>query len=132
MPGQGGMVVEGNDGQTLVVIPLRLSAPPLAPVRLQYAFVPRSAELGSDFEPLQGTLALAAGQTNAALTVRAIGDQWLEPDEDFRLVWLGPDGVRLPNEAVLVIQNDWGAIGLRTGFLGNGCHLQAGAGGCLG
>lgn len=99
-------IAEGNEGQQWVRLPLRLATPPFTPVRLGYAAVPRSAEAGQDFIPLQGTLALAPGQTNADLAFAVVGDRRPEPDEEFKLVWFGAEGVKLPNEATVLIEND--------------------------
>jgi DNA-binding beta-propeller fold protein YncE len=99
-------IAEGNEGQQWVQVQLRLASPPFARVRLGYATVPRSAEVGLDFIPLQGTLTLAPGQTNAVLAIAILGDRRPEPDEEFKLIWFGAEGVRLPNETAVLIEND--------------------------
>jgi alpha-tubulin suppressor-like RCC1 family protein len=85
-PGTGG-AVELDDEMRDVEVPVHLSVPPPEPVTIEWTtlFVPGApdgqADPGTDYLPASGTLSLAAGQTDASVTVTILPDQLVEADE---------------------------------------------------
>lgn len=65
-----------------------------------------SAEAGTDFEDAQGTLTIAAGDTEGSIAVPLIGDDQEEADERFRLALASPDAALHRDHAIGTIAND--------------------------
>ena len=85
-------IIEGSAGTTSAVFTVTLSTPTAFTVTMDYTTVDGvvdSAEAGSDYEAISGTLTFAPGETVKLITVNVYGDTIEEPDEMF--------GVRLIN-----------------------------------
>lgn len=68
----------------------------------------RSAKAGRDFERVRSTVAFAAGESRARITLRLIDDALSEPVERFQLQLADPEGARLGARSLLrlSIQDD--------------------------
>ncbi|KAB2952028.1 MAG: choice-of-anchor D domain-containing protein, partial [Thermoanaerobaculia bacterium] len=87
---------EGDEGAREAVFPVTLSFAPEGPVAVDFGTASGSAVAGTDFEPAQGRLDFAAGQTAGEVRVAVLGDRLLEDDEEEFFVDLSaPDGVTL-------------------------------------
>jgi len=83
-------VTEGNVGAQPATFTLGLSNPSTQTVTVHYATQDLSAQSGSDFTPVAGTLTFAPGQIRRTLAVPVIGDTDAEADEQFRVVLDNP------------------------------------------
>ncbi len=78
-------VNEGSAGKTAAMFTIKLSEPSPRHVEVTYRTVAGTAEAGKDFVPLEGTLKIPAGVTQAGVTVEVLGDEDVEEDETFTL-----------------------------------------------
>jgi hypothetical protein len=78
--------VEGNTGETPATFVVSLSEPTLVPVTLSYHTEGRSAQAGSDYGSVSGTLTFEPGQTSKTVDVAVLGDKAPEPVERFSVV----------------------------------------------
>lgn len=85
-------VVEGNSGLTACTFIVRLSAPALDAIVVQYATVDGTASAGVDYVAASGSLTFARGQISRTVTVNVIGDMNVEDAEIFQLVASTTDG----------------------------------------
>ena len=101
---------EGNIGETVDAINVRLSGTSTIPVRLNYEFVPTGtypATLGKDYRGTSGSVTIAPGQRTASIPVTFLADTIFEPGSDtdradnedpatdgetFKLVLTSPNG----------------------------------------
>jgi chitinase len=84
-----------------------LSAASSSPVTVRYATQDGTAQAGSDYVAQSGTLTFAAGETQKTITVAAIGDGTVEPDETFNVQLSSPTGATLARAgATGTIAND--------------------------
>jgi probable HAF family extracellular repeat protein len=74
---------EGRSGTTVFTFTVTLSAATSAPVTVNFATANGSAAAGSDYQSQSGTLAFAAGQTTATISIVVNGDRKRESDETF-------------------------------------------------
>jgi hypothetical protein len=79
-------VVEGNSGLTACTFIVRLSAPALDTIVVQYATVDGTATAGVDYVAASGSLTFARGQISKTVTVNVIGDTNVEDAETFQFV----------------------------------------------
>ena len=79
-------VVEGNSGLTACTFIVRLSAPALDPIVVQYATADGTASAGVDYVAASGSLTFALGQISKTVTVNVIGDTVVEDAETFQFV----------------------------------------------
>jgi hypothetical protein len=79
----GASVKEGNSGTSSAVFTVTLSAASSAPVTVHYATADGTANTGSDYQALSGTLTFAPGETSKAIAVQVIGDRRAEANETF-------------------------------------------------
>jgi uncharacterized repeat protein (TIGR01451 family) len=118
-------VTEGGPGtQTNVVFNVSLSAPSALPIEVTYRTSGgtavqqdggaelRPATLGSDYEPVSGSLLFSPGTTSQTVTVAINGDRFYEPTETFALVLADPVNARIAEGAgvVTILDDDAGAI----------------------
>lgn len=94
---------EGNSGQTLVPVTVQLSAATYQPVTVYYDVVEQpllstAATPGVDFRSESGSVTIAAGQTEATITVTVYGDGDYEADELIRVELTGADGAVVASE----------------------------------
>lgn len=78
-------VTEGDEGTAEALFPLTLSLESGREIRLDYATMAGSAEAGSDFLPVAGTLLLPPGSRSRNVSVPVVGDLVDELDETFLL-----------------------------------------------
>jgi hypothetical protein len=98
---------EGNSGVTNAVFTVTLSAPSSTPVTVAYASADGTAQAGSDYQAVKGTLTFAPGQTSQGISVPLLGDTQVEPDETFTLGLGSPVGATLARaQATGTILND--------------------------
>lgn len=71
-------VVEGHEGTTQLVFPIKLSGRAELPVSVDYATKDQSATAGEDYEPVSGTLSFAPGETLKTVAVTILGDPYLD------------------------------------------------------
>ena len=81
---------EGNSGLTPVTFTVTLSAASTQTVTVNYATAAGTATAGTDYQSLSGTLSFAPGQTSKTVTVNAVGDTAIEPNETFTLSLSNP------------------------------------------
>jgi hypothetical protein len=74
---------EGNSGTTNFGFAVTLSAASSQTITVDYLTSNGSAQAGSDFQAIAGTLTFAPGETTRALVVAVSGDPDIEPDEAF-------------------------------------------------
>ena len=79
-------VTEGNDGITTATVSFNLSTPATEEIRFTYETIDDLAVAGLDYRATTGEIAIASGETTAALEVEIIGDTDIESDETFGLV----------------------------------------------
>jgi hypothetical protein len=112
-PGAGG-VLEGDDGQVTVDVPITLSAPSADPVTLTYQTLDTGstgiASSTSDYEATSGTVTFAPGETLQHATVTVNGDTTREPPA-------------LYGEWILVAFSDPSGATLDTSFFGVGIGI---------
>jgi hypothetical protein len=99
-------VKEGDDGTTAVGVPVRLTGPATAPVRVGYATADDEAGGGVDYDPVVGEVTFEPGQTEKLVTVKVRGDTAKESDEHFRLELLSADGAVLSRRSGVVTITD--------------------------
>jgi hypothetical protein len=79
-------ITEGNSGETEAVFTVTLSKEPELPVTVEYSTVGLSATSGIDFQPANGVLTFAPGETTKTITVIVNGDLADENNEEFEVV----------------------------------------------
>jgi hypothetical protein len=79
-------VKEGNTGFATGTFTVRLNAPALDPITVQYAAAPGTATSGVDYVAAQGSLVFTRGQISKTVTVNVIGDAAVEGNETFQLI----------------------------------------------
>lgn len=79
------LVAEGDLGMTAARFVVTTSAPSSRTITLDFATAAGTAAAGSDFEPRQGTVVIAPGDTQATIDILVLGDQIVEIDETFVL-----------------------------------------------
>lgn len=77
---------EGDDDSGAVVFTLSLSFPAKTDVTVQVDTTSGTAWEEWDFEAVHRTVTIAAGQTEATLSVPVFGNDWYEPDRGFELL----------------------------------------------
>jgi hypothetical protein len=86
-------VYEGASGTTAMKFAVTLSSASGRTVTVNYATADGSAKVSdNDYQPANGTIAFAEGETVKLITVLVNGDLSLEPDEDFFVNLTSPDG----------------------------------------
>ncbi|MFL5679673.1 MAG: beta strand repeat-containing protein [Chloroflexota bacterium] len=79
-------VVEGDTGTAHLTVTVSLSAPSGKPIFVDYATADGTAQEPGDYTATADTLAFAAGETSATITVDVIGDTLDEFNETFAIV----------------------------------------------
>jgi probable HAF family extracellular repeat protein len=101
--------MEGNSGLRPVGLTVTLSPAPRQPVTVSYAtgITGGSATPGVDYQAISGTVAFAAGQATATISVMVNGDRKRESDESFFVTLTRAEGaVIVDNRGVGMIRND--------------------------
>ncbi len=79
-------IVEGDDGDTVVRVPVRLSAAVTQAVELDWTTLDGSATSPDDYAPASGTLVIAPGDSEGYAEVTVRGDERDEPREETLVV----------------------------------------------
>lgn len=74
---------EGNSGISHAVFPVRLTAAAAVPITVHYRTYDYTADGGTDYQPVAGTLIFAPGETEKTVAVPVFGDTMWEYDEEF-------------------------------------------------
>jgi hypothetical protein len=95
-------VLEGDEGTTVLSVPVTLSAPFGGTVSVDWATspwgfgAPLIAEPGVDYEAASGTVTFEPNQTQATMDITIYGDTEFEPDEFFVIQLSAPINGSLP------------------------------------
>jgi peptidoglycan-N-acetylglucosamine deacetylase len=105
--GDATVVEAGPGARTVVVVPVRLSAPSGKRLTVTYRTVDDTARAGADYLAASGTLSFAPGQRRADVLVTVLGDARVEGDETFRVELRDPWRVTLGRAVgVVTIRDD--------------------------
>ncbi|HEY2840404.1 MAG TPA: Calx-beta domain-containing protein [Pirellulales bacterium] len=85
-------VNEGNSDSTAGNFLVSLSNPSYQDVSVDYTFAPVTATAGVDYQAVDGTVTIPAGQTSAPVNVSILGDTVFEGDETFTISLQNPQG----------------------------------------
>jgi len=101
-------VVEGNAGQVLVSFAIRLDAVSTDHVAVDFHVEPGTAQEGSDYLPLSGSLTFAPGTLERQVTITTLSDTLDEDNETFALVLSNPRFARIatPKTVATLIDDD--------------------------
>ncbi len=98
---------EGNSGSRTLSFTVSLSSASTTSVTVPYAASPLTAQAGSDFTAVSGTVTFAPGQVTRTFLVPLVTGTLPEPDETFLITLGSPTGANLlDGEAIGTIQND--------------------------
>jgi chitinase len=113
-------VAESGSGAS-ALFTVQLSTPSTQPITVNYATADRTATAGTDYQAVQGTLTIPAGQTKGTITVPVIDDTQSEPSEAFLLSLSGAVGATIGRgEAVGTVLDNDATGGNNGGNGGNG------------
>lgn len=103
-----GAVTEGNSGTRNLMFEVVLSNPSAANVQFDFSTKDGSATAGSDFVETRGTMTIPSGLMSVNVTVPIVGDNIVEPDENFGLVILRVVGATIArdNATGTILNND--------------------------
>jgi acetyl esterase/lipase len=100
-------IAEGNSGQTVARVTLRLSSASTQLVTARYATADATATSGSDYVADEGTVTFAPGETRATIAITINGDVTPEPNERFNVRLSNPQNALLQRSQVgVTILND--------------------------
>ena len=100
-------VSEGNNGTKNAGFILTLSEATSQVVSVDYATLDDTAQAGSDYTSISGTISFAAGETHKTINIPIVGDKMVEANETLRLSLSNPNGIVLSgSEAVATLLND--------------------------
>ncbi len=77
---------EGDSGSTSFDFQFMLSEPSSRDVTIEYHTEDGTATAGTDYDPVETTLVIPAGEVSATISVNVIGDTEPEPDETFSVL----------------------------------------------
>lgn len=98
---------ETNSGTTPLTFTVTLSKASTGTVTVAYSTVAGTATAGVDFTATTGTLTFAAGETSKVISVAAVGDTVVEPDETFTVTLSNAAGAGIADAtATGTIRND--------------------------
>ncbi|MFM7128076.1 MAG: Calx-beta domain-containing protein, partial [bacterium] len=97
-------ITEGNSGTSDLVFNVTLSAAATSEVAVNYATADGTAMAGSDYNATTGILKFAPGETSKPVTVKVVGDTYVENNETFKLLLSGAVG------AVITVSTGTGTI----------------------
>ena len=101
-------VVEGDEGDSLAVFPVRLTRAQSAPVTLSFTTGNGTARSPGDYEARAGVKVIPAGATSATIWVKVGGDYDAEPTETFSVTLSDAGGLSIlrPTGTGRVITDD--------------------------
>ena len=98
---------EGNSGSRTLSFTVSISSASTTSVTVPYAASPLTAQSGSDFTAVSGTVTFTPGQVTRTFLVPLVTNTLAEPDETFLVTLGSPTGAALlDGEAIGTIQND--------------------------
>ncbi len=98
---------EGNSGISNAVFDVTLSAASTKSASVSYATANGTAQAGSDFQAVAGTLTFNPGEIKKTISVPILGDTQFEPDEVFSVNLSNPAGAALArSQAAGTVRND--------------------------
>lgn len=102
-------ITEGNSGTKIMSFLVTLSSISGQTVTVDYATQDSTALAGNDYFAASGTVTFTPGQTTQQISVQIIGDQVVEPDDNFFVNLTNPVNASLSdNQATATILNDDG------------------------
>jgi hypothetical protein len=108
--------VEGNTGTTTLSFAVRLSAASALPVTVAYTTSDGSAASPGDYASAHGSLTFAPGETGKTISVGAVADLAIEPDETFTVTLSDPVNATIATgTATGTITNDDTAVPVPAG-----------------
>ncbi|HEY9816116.1 MAG TPA: Calx-beta domain-containing protein [Candidatus Obscuribacterales bacterium] len=103
----GTTVVEGDSGNSLAPVTVRLSNPSSETITLAYSTQDDTARRDEDYSAIAGSLTFASGETQAILSLTVIGDLVNEEEERFNVVLSNPVNTTLGTSlATVTLLND--------------------------
>jgi hypothetical protein len=100
-------IFEGNSGNSIVNVPVRLQNPSGRNVSVNYMTEDGTAVSASDYSPTSGTISFAVGETLKYIPVTIYGDTIPENDENFLIRFSSPvNGTLAQTVANVTIRND--------------------------
>ncbi|MCG8380730.1 MAG: DUF1800 family protein [Gammaproteobacteria bacterium] len=91
-------VNEGDSGQTNLVFTVEVDPPATEVVTVDYRTQNATAASGDDFDAVDGTLSIPAGESSATIEVAVSGDTVEEGSEYFTLILSNPENATLPSD----------------------------------
>ena len=100
-------VAEGNYGTTSATFTVTLQPPSSEEATVYFATADGTARAFRDYFPAWGRLKFPAGTTTQTITVKVLGDSYIEPDETFVVNLYGATNAKIKNDqGVGTIVND--------------------------
>ena len=111
-------VVEGNVGTQYAAVVVRLDAPVIKVVSVNYGTANGTAAAGSDYSAISGKLTFALGETSKTIRVPVTGDRVGELDETFVVKIHGAKNAKIADATgVVTIVDDEPRISIQGGSL---------------
>ena len=96
-------VLEGDSGETIVKLKLRLNAPALSDTSVTWKTRNGTANRGEDYVKASGRKTIKAGKQKARIKLRIKGDTEVEGKEFFKVIFADPTNLELERRRVRVI-----------------------------
>lgn len=101
------VATEGNSGSTNLAFTVSLSGPSTSPVTVAFSTANGTAQAGSDFTALSGTLTFNPGETQKTINIQVQGDTLFEADETLTVNLASAAGATITRaQALGTIRND--------------------------
>ncbi len=99
---------EGQSGQAVFQVPVKLSGPADEAVSLKWSTVPGWAKVNEDFTPVDGEVVIfQPGETNKTMDVTVLSDEVFEMDDYFDIQLTDIQGAAFTNNIIRIyIEND--------------------------
>jgi chitinase len=114
-------ILEGNAGTRNALVTVSLTGSSNASVSVGYVTASGSAQAGSDYQPVSGTLSFPKGVTSKSILIPIVGDTAIESDETFSINLRSPKKARIADgHGVVTIVNDDTRINIDNVWLAEG------------
>ena len=102
------VTVEEADGDRTALVPVRLSSERDQDTTVTWSSQQLTATEGEDYRAEGGQVVIPAGATSAQIAVTIVGDELVEPDEDFLLLLTEAEGAVItgPTGRVTIVDDD--------------------------
>lgn len=100
---------EGDSGSSKAALTVSLSSSSTQTVTVKYSSVDGTAQAGSDYQSVKGTLVFAAGETSKTIQIPLFGDESVEQNETVKINLSAPSNATLSSTAAsasLTIEDD--------------------------